>query len=319
MKLLLVDSSLASRSLTATHLRELGYPVAEAGNGTEALLAYLREVPDVVLLAVDLPDIGGYEVAREIRRQDQDGCWTPVVFFGDIDSDDALTGAIEAGGDDYLVRPLSPAVLRAKLMALRRVIGLRGRLADMERRLQDMNRTVVRLSTLDPLTEIPNRHSFETSFDREWRLGLRTGRPLSLILADIDFFKRFNDRYGHRSGDTCLRTIAGTLTGSMRSGADMVARIGGETFAVLLPETPGTRALEVAEALLEAIRGLAIPHAASDAARRVTLSLGVSACIPGPGLSPGELMDAADRALLNAKRGGRNRCTFQPASHRMAS
>lgn len=320
MKVLLVDSSRASRGSAAAFLREMGNTVAEAANGSDGLLAYLREVPDAVLLDTDLPGINGYEVAREIRRQDQDGCWTPIIFVGVRPAEEEMAVALEAGGDDYIAKPLNPAVLRARLTAVGRLTTMRKRLVDLERQLQETNRSLVRLSTVDALTNIPNRHSFDTSLDREWRLGLRTGLPLALILGDIDYFKRFNDRYGHRAGDECLRSIAGTLVGAMRSGADMVARIGGETFAVLLPETPVPRALEVAESLQQAVRALAIPHAASEAARYVTLSLGVAVRVPGTKLTSADLIDGADRALIEAKRDGRNRSAFEPqAQQRLAS
>lgn len=179
-------------------------------------------------------------------------------------------------------------------------------LKDLYQQLEAANQELQRLATSDGLTEVANRRKFDQYLEQEWRRLRREGEPLSLILCDVDFFKRYNDTYGHIAGDECLRRVACAISSAVRRPADLVARYGGEEFAAILPNTDAHGGLYVAEAIRSAVRALQLPHPKSTAAGTVTLSLGVSCTIPDCDTSPAQLIAAADRALYQAKRDGRD-------------
>ena len=163
------------------------------------------------------------------------------------------------------------------------------------------------LSRRDGLTGLANRRHFDESLEREWKRALREKDQLSIIMCDIDFFKKFNDFYGHQSGDDCLRAVARVLERVLHRPLDVAARYGGEEFVVVLPGTDREGALAVAESIRSGIEALAIPHASSSAAPVVTISLGVAFLIPTPDGTAAEMLSAADQALYRAKEEGRNR------------
>ena len=163
------------------------------------------------------------------------------------------------------------------------------------------------LSRRDGLTGLANRRHFDECLDREWKRALREKAPLSIIMCDIDFFKNFNDTYGHQIGDDCLRAVARVLEQGLRRPLDVAARYGGEEFVVVVPGTPLPGALAVAESIRSGIEALAIPHASSSAAPVVTISLGVASVVPAPDGAAVEILSAADQALYRAKGKGRNR------------
>jgi diguanylate cyclase (GGDEF)-like protein/PAS domain S-box-containing protein len=173
-----------------------------------------------------------------------------------------------------------------------------------QKRIEELLR---RLSTQDGLTGIANRRHFDEFLNREWRRALRNGSPFSLIMADIDYFKAYNDTYGHQMGDECLRQIASTLKQTLNRPEDLVARYGGEEFAVVLPGTKANGAVYVAETLRTRVENLGIPHASSGISPVVTISLGIASLIPVREHSPEMLISASDQALYQAKSQGRNR------------
>jgi diguanylate cyclase (GGDEF)-like protein/PAS domain S-box-containing protein len=181
-------------------------------------------------------------------------------------------------------------------------------------RLYEEVRQRATLALVDALTGIANRRQFDAELEREWRRGIRSGAPLSLILLDVDGFKAFNDRYGHPAGDDCLRQVAAALAGVPRRAADLVARYGGEELAMVLPEIDAAGAERIAEAARATIEAQAIPHATSAAAAVVTVSAGAATRWPSRGGSAMALVAAADRALYLAKRQGRNRVQVAPAA-----
>jgi diguanylate cyclase (GGDEF)-like protein len=169
-----------------------------------------------------------------------------------------------------------------------------------------------RLTTVDPLTGIANRRAFDTALDSEWRRALRNRDNVSLLLLDVDSFKSFNDVYGHPAGDDCLRKIAGVLVGTARRGGELIARCGGEEFAVLLPGVGATEASALAQRVCQSVRDLNVTHAASTVAAHVTVSIGVAAMLPARPNDPRQavpasLVERADRALYAAKAAGRDR------------
>lgn len=174
------------------------------------------------------------------------------------------------------------------------------------RRLQEMNRALEELSIVDSLTGLANRRQFDRLLDLEWRRGIRTSSPVSLLLIDIDSFKKFNDTHGHLRGDAALAEVAGLLAAAFTRAGDLVARYGGEEFAALLPNTTPEAAFELGEQARARVEGRAIAHPASETSRVVTVSLGVATTVPDPWRLPTSLVERADRALYLAKAGGKN-------------
>lgn len=173
--------------------------------------------------------------------------------------------------------------------------------------LEAANQELERLASVDGLTQVANRRRFDEYLNIEWRRLAREQNPLSLILCDIDYFKRYNDTYGHLTGDECLQRVASALRQALRRPTDLVARYGGEEFAIILPNTDAQGAAIVAEAIRQGVRQLEIPHAQSLSSSYVTLSLGIACQIPTPDISPQQLIATADRGLYQAKAQGRDR------------
>jgi diguanylate cyclase (GGDEF)-like protein len=194
---------------------------------------------------------------------------------------------------DYITKPFFLPIAKARV--------------NTQLRLKSKEELLERLANVDGLTEISNRRSFDQYLDQEWRRAKRHSAPISLILMDIDHFKKYNDNYGHGAGDTCLRQVAQALRGALHRAGDMVARYGGEEFAAVLPETKLEDAASVAEKMREAVAALAIPHLFSEVGDIVSLSLGVVDAVPAEDSSPEKLLKAADVNLYKAKESGRNR------------
>ena len=163
------------------------------------------------------------------------------------------------------------------------------------------------IAFMDGLTGIANRRHFDDTLDLEWRRAMRSAKPISLIIADVDCFKNFNDTYGHLAGDSCLQKIARTIRDSLRRAGNFAARYGGEEFAVILPDTDAEEAYLFAESLREKIENLNIEHTNSTASKNVTASMGVSSTVPKKDSPHDKLISLADKALYKAKQEGRNR------------
>jgi diguanylate cyclase (GGDEF)-like protein/PAS domain S-box-containing protein len=190
-------------------------------------------------------------------------------------------------------------------------VGIAIQQSEIYQQLQAANQELQRLASLDSLTQIANRRRFEEYLDQEWRRMAREGAPLSLILCDIDFFKTYNDTYGHLAGDECLRQVAKAISHAVERPADLVARYGGEEFAVILPNTKAEKAIQVAEKIRSKVQALRIAHTSSQLRQHVTLSLGVASIVPGDDFST-ILVAAADRALYQAKAKGRDAVKLAP-------
>ena len=306
MRILIVDDSATIRAGLRSLLEKMGHAVAEADDGAQALAAYRSDKPELVLIDVMMPVMDGYEAARRMRETSPDE-WVPIIFLSSKEADQDLDRAIEAGGDDYLIKPVSFVVLNAKIRALQRIETMRNKLLDMSRELAAANRELEKLSRQDGLTGIANRRYFDSYLLAEVRRAARDRQPLSLILADVDHFKAFNDRFGHQAGDDCLRQVAAALNSVGRRPADLVARYGGEEFAMVLPGTVLDGAVEVAQAMSRGIADLGITHARSGPSQNVTLSLGIVSLIPDRDTTPEDLIQRADQALYQAKQQGRDR------------
>lgn len=180
-------------------------------------------------------------------------------------------------------------------------------LTETRRQLEHRNRDLERISALDTLTQIANRRRFDAALRQEWRRSARDESSLSLVFCDIDYFKRFNDTYGHQAGDECLVRVAQAMEETLNRPADLVARYGGEEFIALLVDTGLEGARMLAERMRARVEALKVEHRASEVAAHLTVSLGVASVVPKPALRPEDLVDLADRALYAAKEGGRNR------------
>ncbi len=306
MKALVVEDTATGLALVCQSLEKVGITPIRASDGLTGVRLFEEHRPDMVLLDIILPDIDGYEVARRMRAIEQTGEWAPIIFLTGRTKDEDLENGIAAGGDDYIFKPVSQVALGAKLRAMRRIVEMRHAQLTLTRRLDAANLELKRLSAVDELTSVPNRRQFDESLRREWRRCARDGKSLALLMCDVDDFKKFNDAYGHPAGDTCLISVAETLSGRLRRPGDLVARYGGEEFAAILPETGLQGALQVAEGMRAAIEEMHTPHNGS-ALGWVTVSIGVATLLPQLANGEGALVASADWALYEAKRLGRNR------------
>ncbi len=216
--------------------------------------------------------------------------------------------SLTVGNDDiWFSANVSPLSDYTVLWVARDITDLK----QAEARLQRANEELQRLATLDGLTQVANRRYFDDRLQQEWRRMLRDRSPLCLILCDVDYFKRYNDHYGHQAGDDCLRQVAQTIHDTVHRAADLVARYGGEEFAIILPNTSVDGGHQVAEAVRQAVQALHIHHATSPVASSVTLSMGIASIIPTLDTAISDLLLSADQALYEAKRQGRNRSVYQ--------
>jgi diguanylate cyclase (GGDEF)-like protein len=302
MKILVVDDSSIERLFLKHHLGKQGHEVLSAENGAQGLAMFAAAAPDLVLLDTMMPDLDGRETARQIRALSDE--WVPIIFLSGMDKSEDIEAALDAGGDDYLVKPFQPKILDAKIRSMQRI-------AAMRHKLVEANIKLTHLAEFDGLTGLPNRRQLDQKLQDELSRCSRTGSPLSVILLDIDHFKRCNDTYGHLNGDECLKSLGKILMAEVRRPGDLVARYGGEEFCVVLPETPLAGSLAIAEQLRQAVAALAI--ATERGSVRLTVSLGVASAIPQPGSVAADLLKQADAALYRAKAEGRNAVRSAPA------
>jgi len=306
MKVLIVDDSPTIRAALRTLVEQMGHSVIDAEDGSKGLATYRDRRPDLVLIDVVMPVMDGYDAARQMRQIRPDE-WIPIIFLSSKEADQDLDRAIEAGGDDYLVKPVSFVVLNAKIRALQRIESTRVKLLETSRELAAANRELENLSRQDGLTGIANRRYFDSYLLTEMKRASRERQALSLILADVDYFKAYNDYYGHQAGDDCLRQVASALKSVGKRPADLAARYGGEEFAIVLPATALEGAVDVAKSLARAIEGMAIAHVRSGVSDKISLSQGVASLVPGNDTKPESIIELADQALYQAKQQGRNR------------
>jgi len=314
--ILLVDDDPANIQHVREGLASHGYRFREAQDGTEALRS-LREVrPDLIIMDVEMPRLGGVEVCRIIKANSGEGGFgfIPVILVTARQAAGKVEG-LELGADDYLVKPFDMLELAARVKSMLRLKALQDTLMEKNRELDRANKELAQkreellaLTRIDALTGLYNRRYFEERLTEEFVRSTRYRSPLSLVMMDIDHFKRLNDTYGHPFGDEVLRSVARTVKGKLRE-VDFVARYGGEEMVALLPETGPKEALGACERVREAIASLQLEHRAPNGVClevRCTASLGV-ASVPAQGvLAVEELLRVADTCLYEAKAAGRN-------------
>jgi diguanylate cyclase (GGDEF)-like protein len=314
---LIVDDDPAHRRHVREGLAPQGYHFREAQDGVQALRALREHRPDLILMDVEMPGLNGVEVCRIIKgNSGEDGFgFLPVILMTARQAGGKVEG-LELGADDYLVKPFDMPELSARVKSMLRLKALQDALLEKNRELDRANKELAQrreellaLSRTDSLTGLCNRRYFEERLHEEFARSRRYGSPLSLVMMDLDHFKRVNDTFGHLLGDEVLRGVARTARAKLRE-VDLLARYGGEELCALLPETGPEDALLVCGRVRAAIEALRFEHQGAEGPPQVvscTASLGL-ASIPSPTLSSAELLlRAADDSLYAAKGAGRNR------------
>jgi diguanylate cyclase (GGDEF)-like protein len=326
--ILIVDDSPSSLEALFDFLRMAGFQVLMAPDGESAIETVKHTCPDVILLDIIMPGIDGFETYRRLKanQSTQD---IPVIFMSALSQTSVVVKGFQLGAVDYITKPTQQEIILARvtthltIQKLRRSLQARNEQLQQEIQqrhqaeaaLQEANEELSRLATLDSLTQLANRRRFDECLNQWWRILAREQLPLSLLLCDVDFFKLYNDSRGHQAGDECLHQVAQAMKRAVKRPADLVARYGGEEFAVILPNTHGQGALQVAEQIRSSVTALAIAHPSSSISQYVTLSIGVSFTVPCHNCCPEQLIAVADQALYRAKASGRDRAVFIRFSH----
>jgi diguanylate cyclase (GGDEF)-like protein len=288
---LIVDDDISNIEIMSC-LLEPEYEVCFAKSGTDALEIAGAVAPDLILLDIVMPGMDGYELCRRLKL-DEALTDVPVIFTTGLDGLDDEARGLSVGAIDYVTKPIQPEILRRRV----------GNHLEMKR----MRDELAALAMTDPLTGLGNRRLLEKRLGQELRRLTRQGDWLSVIMLDIDFFKKFNDSLGHLEGDECIRKVASVLRDAMRRPGDFGARYGGEEFACILPGTELGGAMTVAETLRRQIERLAIPNPGAGPDGCVTASIGVACGRCLPGLTAEQWLLHADRLLYDSKQAGRNR------------
>jgi diguanylate cyclase (GGDEF)-like protein len=291
-RILVVDDAMENIQILHHALRD-EHEVLFALDGEKAVQIALEQQPDLILLDAVMPGMDGYAVCAALRSSPrlQD---IPVIFVTALSQPEDETRALEAGAVDFISKPFNVAVVRARVRSQLTI----KRQADVMREL----------SRTDGLTGVANRRNFNETVDAEWRRCARAGLPLSVIMIDIDHFKLYNDHYGHQAGDTCLQEVSAAMKRCASRPQDLLARYGGEEFILLLPQEALDGTEVVANRILEEVRRLQIPHAASLTAPHVSISMGLATTLPPTDtIDYSGLIRTADTNLYRAKQTGRNR------------
>ncbi len=321
--ILVVDDTQPNLHLLITMLTRKGYEISGVDNGADALLDIQQKIPDLVLLDINMPQMNGFEICQQLKSSDRTRD-IPIIFISARDEVLDKIQAFAVGGVDYITKPFQVAEVLARIdnqLVLRRLqkqLQAQNELLKQEINsriiaetlLQEANEKLERLVNLDGLTELANRRCFDEYLEQEWQRLAREQLPLSLIMCDIDFFKNYNDTYGHVTGDDCLRKVSRVIKESVHRPADLAARYGGEEFVLVLPNTGIEGATQITEFIREGLLNLQIRHEDSAASEFVTLSMGVTCLVPMVDSPPSVLLTAADYALYRAKELGRNQ-TYQ--------
>ncbi|MGL5033152.1 MAG: diguanylate cyclase domain-containing protein [Microcystaceae cyanobacterium] len=321
--ILIVDDSPDNLRVLSLMLSTQGYQVKKAVSGRFALQSLEMIKPDLILLDINMPDMDGYEVCQILKDKCQvhDFADIPVIFISASHGVLDKVKAFRVGGADYIAKPFH---LEEVLARVENQLG-RNRLykvlqqqneqlkveiderSKVEVALLEANEQLSLLASLDGLTGIANRRKFDEQIEAEWQRAKREQEPLSLILIDVDYFKKYNDTYGHLLGDDCLRKIAQVLHHVSKRATDLAARYGGEEFVLVLPHTNSQGAQELAKRIQKAIAAQRIPHQNSLVNDYVTLSIGIATVTPNLAMEMLDFIHAADQALFQAKSQGRDR------------
>ncbi len=292
-RLLIVDDDPNNVRLLAS-IFDQDYDILFALSGLEAIDISLRERPDLIILDVMMPDLDGYTVCKTIKNHPHTKD-IPIVFLtAHCDAEEEIRG-LEMGAADFISKPFYPKIVKIRV--------------SNQIELKYAREKLTKLAITDGLTGIANRRYFDDQLAHEWTRARRLNQTLAIAMIDVDWFKKYNDHYGHQGGDDCLRQVANVLSNVAKRDSDFVARYGGEEFAIILPMTQAENALELSKNICLALSNLELPHALSDFGH-VTLSVGVAVGCPKQNTTPHNLLVNADKALYTAKEKGRNRAVL---------
>ncbi|MBE1301295.1 MAG: diguanylate cyclase [Alteromonadaceae bacterium] len=288
---LVVDDAISNIKMLGEILRD-ECNVIFATNGKTALAQAQKMRPDLILLDVIMPEMDGYEVCRLLKENNYTS-HIPIIFVTALDNIQDEEKGLELGAIDYITKPFHPPIIKMRIRNHLELVQHRERLK--------------MLSTTDGLTGIANRRRFDDLLNKEWRRAFREREFISILLIDIDNFKKYNDFYGHLQGDECLRHVAQALSQSQKRDTDVIARYGGEEFASILPNTDLIGAESFAQKLMEKIEELNIPHQNNADFGRITLSIGIASVKPQDNVQIEDIISFADGCLYEAKENGRNK------------
>ncbi|XPV76869.1 MAG: diguanylate cyclase [Desulfovibrio sp.] len=321
MAILIVDDSETSRMILTTILKNVGFEdVIQASSAEEALaLLGIEEfqshpaagrVPDnfyttidAILMDIIMPTMNGIEATKRIKSTAhlQD---TPIIIITVKDEEESLARAFDVGATDYITKPVTKLALQARVNSVMRLKKEMDRRKSREIELERLTKELKNLSYMDGLTGLFNRRYFDKMLDQEIRRAKRGDTPLSILMADVDFFKKYNDSYGHVAGDHCLQNIAETIKSSLKRPGDCGFRYGGEEFAIILPDTDTKGAIRIAREIQTRVH-TACEKAVADGSP-ITISFGITTASQSDYLDPEELVGKADTALYAAKKSGRD-------------
>ena len=298
--ILIAEDDPVSRRILEKNLTRAGKEVTSVNDGREALEMLSKNYYPMVITDWMMPEMDGLELCRAIRKQKFPGYVYIVLLTAKTEKDDIIAG-LDAGADDYLTKPFNQAELLARMSAGERVL-------ELERSLSKANQEIKKLSITDPLTQCFNRGYLMEHLPQEVKRSKRYGRPLHIVMADIDHFKRINDTYGHQAGDKVLKEYAGCVMGTIREDIDWLGRYGGEEFILVLPETGLDKAWQAVERIRQLVSEMAVPVEGKEI--KITASFGISGFEQGSSkeeISTELLIERADKCLYRAKKEGRNR------------
>ncbi len=316
VNILIVDDRPENLLVLEGLLEDFNCNIVKATSGNEALGLMLGYEFALVLLDIQMPEMDGFEVAEFMRGSERTR-HIPIIFVTAIYKEQKyMFKGYELGALDYLFKPIEPIILKSKVSVFLELATqsklLREKADQLEQKLrevlelQEANGELLSLSTMDGLTGVPNRRKFDEYIGENWKIAIREKTFLSVVLIDIDYFKAYNDTYGHIKGDECLISVAKTIAASINRPGDLVARYGGEEFVVVLPRTDQEGANKIAETIRTNVEALHIAHKNSKIHPHLTISLGVATIIPSILDSVELFIGLADQALYEAKENGRN-------------
>ena len=295
--ILIVDDDKLQVEALAFILRE-EYTIYAAKNGENAIEIAQRNLPDLIILDVVMGEMDGFETLSRLKSHTTT-CDIPVIFISGLNADEDQIKGLEMDIVDYITKPFSQRIVKLRVRNQIKIIN--------------QMRALERMSRIDQLTDIPNRRYFTERIYIEWKLSIRTSRPLSILIIDIDHFKNYNDTYGHLQGDEALKQAAHIITRRLRRASDFGARYGGEEFIVMLPDTDDNGAMKVAEDIRCNIESAVIPVLMAEGktseikATKITASIGTNTIIPKVDDSLDFFISCADSALYISKNSGRNK------------
>ncbi len=304
MKILVADDDSTSRLIARMALQRLGHQCDIVTDGNQAWSAFRSGHPDVVISDWMMPGQTGLQLCQNIRA-DPNGGRVYLILITSQGAHDQIVAGMNAGADDYLIKPLDPDELEVRLIAAARVTSLHGQLADQRTQLEHLNHELSTLARRDPLTGLNNRRVLQEDVELLEARVIRYGHRYCMALLDIDHFKSYNDTHGHQAGDGVLHTVSAQLQRQARAG-DGLYRYGGEEFLCILPEQDLATGIHVTQRMRGSVQELNIPHNANSTGM-ITVSAGVAALDPERGRPAYEVLKEADDALYEAKRRGRNR------------